>query len=224
MVIASPFGSWLMVFSNSIVPQSSEEMFYFTTKISRIFTGFGVSQTPNENIQSKGENIMKKEKKKNGGLHKIICGIVIIIVIFCIFSSLYGDADESSMKGELSEYANYSEEELIKVLNVEKSDTGMYPNDNEINFMCGDGKIYTIMINQNHKNDAKYTLFGIALGDNETNVNDKISSQFSLIDSVSSEGGKQDLYQNTKTGCGLQIDYDSESTVTGVSYVLETES
>ena len=31
---------------NSILPQSGEELYFFMQKISRIFAGFGVSQTP----------------------------------------------------------------------------------------------------------------------------------------------------------------------------------
>lgn len=180
------------------------------------------------------------ETEEKGGVKKIINGIVGVIAVILAFQILSGNLneiahdisggaygsgqqEEQSVKSELSEYVNYSEEELIKALNVEKNDMGMYPNADEINFTCIDGKVSAIMINQRHENDEKYTLFGIALGDNEANVDDKLSSQFEYLDSISSDGGKQNLYQNIQTGYGLVIDYGSDSTVTGIGYALESE-
>lgn len=176
------------------------------------------------NNMSSGE----KKKGKNGKAVKwFVIGVIAFIVVGAIAlesdKSQNGQQDQQSLKSELSEYVNYSEEELIKALNVEKNDMGMYPNADQINFTCIDGKVGAIMINQRHKNDDKYTLFGIALGDNEANVDDKLSSQFEYLDSTSSDGGKQKLYKNIKTGYGLQIDYDSDSTVTGIGYALESE-
>lgn len=40
IVTASPFGGWLIVSSNSILPQTSEEMFYFETKNIPYLCGF----------------------------------------------------------------------------------------------------------------------------------------------------------------------------------------
>lgn len=122
---------------------------------------------------------------------------------------------------ELSDFADYTEDELAKALGVEKNATGMYPSDNESNFMCGDGKVYMIRLNQSHQNDSQYTLFGVKLGEAASNINDKISAQFDFIDSYYIDGGKRDVYVNKKTGYGLAIDYDTNSSVISVSYVKE---
>lgn len=178
-------------------------------------------------------SIGEKKKGKRGEIVKwFIIGFIVIIVVGTIAlesdKSQNGQQEQQSLKSELSEYVNYSEEELIKVLNVEKNDMGMYPKADETNFMCIDGKVGGIMINQRHKRDDEYTLFGIALGDNEAKVADKLSSQFELLDSISNDGGKQDLYKNIKIGYGLQVSYGSDSTVTEVgcdlvSYELVSE-
>ena len=43
----SPFGAWLLVFRQFYYTITREEIFYFVTKICRIYAAIGVSQTPN---------------------------------------------------------------------------------------------------------------------------------------------------------------------------------
>lgn len=185
---------------------------------------------------------MGKEKKKSG-FGKLVSGIISTISVIIAIMLLAGNFDDvvhevtggaygkgvgtlkkqSSSPKELSDYADYTEDELAKALGVEKNATGLYPNDDEINFVCADGKVYMIKLSQSHQNNSQYTLFGIKLGEAVSNIYDKISTQFDFMGSYNIDGGKRDAYENKKTGYGLAVDYDTNSTVISVDYVLESE-
>lgn len=179
---------------------------------------------------------MDKEKKKGGKLRKIASGIVSLAVIIILFKACTGSFDQAASDAtngaygsgnhspkELSSYLSYTEEELVKALGVEKNDMGYYPNDTEANFICMDGKVYSAMINQNHKKDAEYMLFGITLGQDAGKVSGKLGEDFELLDSSDVVGGTRDTYINKKAGHLLAVDYDPQSVVTAVSCVVGDE-
>ena len=134
-----------------------------------------------------------------------------------------GNKKETSNKiTELSNYANYSEEELVEEFGYDKNEFGLYPNDSSINFMCIDGKVYSVILNKNHENDINYTLFGISIGSKASEAFDKLSPNFDFVISDTIDTGKRDIYKNKDTGYSLAIDYGSDLVVNGISYVLET--
>lgn len=180
---------------------------------------------------------MDKERKKGGKLRKIASGIVSLAVIIILFKACTGSFDQAASDAtngaygsgnhspkELSRYLSYTEEELVKALGVEKNDLGYYPDDTEANFICMDGKVYSAMINQNHKKDTEYMLFGIALGQDSGKVSQKLGEDFELLDSSDAVGGTRDTYMNKKTRHLLAVDYDPQSVVTAVSCVVGDNS
>lgn len=176
---------------------------------------------------------MDKERKKGGKLRNIASGIVSLAVIIILFKACTGSFDQAASDAtngaygsgnhspkELSGYLSYTEEELVKALGVEKNDLGYYPDDTEANFICMDGKVYSAMINQNHKKDTEYMLFGIALGQDSGKVSQKLGEDFELLDSSDAVGGTRDTYMNKKTGHLLAVDYNAQFVVTAVSCVV----
>lgn len=180
---------------------------------------------------------MDKEKKKGGKLRKIVSWVVSLAVIIVLFRACTGSFDQAASDAtngaygsgnhspkEWSSYLSYTEEELVKALGVEKNDLGYYPDDTEANFICMDGKVYSAMINQNHKKDTEYMLFGIALGQDSGKVSQKLGEDFELLDSSDAVGGTRDTYMNKKTRHLLAVDYDPQSVVTAVSCVVGDNS
>lgn len=180
---------------------------------------------------------MDKERKKGGKLRKIASGIVSLAVIIILFKACTGSFDQAASDAtngaygsgnhspkELSRYLSYTEEELVKALGVEKNDLGYYPDDTEANFICMDGKVYSAMINQNHKKDTKYILFGISLEQESGKVSQKLDEDFELLDSSDAVGGIRDTYIHKKAGHLLAVDYNAQSVVTAVSCVVGDSS
>jgi hypothetical protein len=124
---------------------------------------------------------------------------------------------------ELSDYIDLTEDELIEKLKVDKNETGYYPNDNNINFMCIDGKVYGIMLNKIHDNaDGSFSLFGIVIGDKvEENLAQSLTQKFDFVYSSTIVDGTRDVYTNKESGYLLYLDYDSEMNIFAISYVSE---
>lgn len=177
-------------------------------------------------------------KKKLGSIITTICVILLILGFMGVFdekasdltNGAYGDGKKDKVnktenveKIELSNFIDLSEDELIKKLDVKKNEIGYYPNDENINFMCVDEKIYMIRISSNHKeNDNKYTLFNIAIGEKVgESIFEMLSKDFEFQSTYEIENGKRDTYINKENGYVLAIDYGGDMEVTMVSYVLE---
>ena len=125
---------------------------------------------------------------------------------------------------ELSSYADYTEDELIKELGVSQNPMGYYPDDDAINFMCVDGKVYLIMLRIVNTLDANYSLFGIRVGEEKDVVLDRLGEDFTLLESYAIEGGQREAYMELATGYLLGIDYGEDDKITNISYTLEDMS
>lgn len=190
------------------------------------------------------------EKKKKGKLWGWITSIIVIVLLIMAFSGAFNDKANEVTNGafgdgsyeisatdkttgkkvilkkgektvELSGYIDMSEEQIVKELGIEKNEYGVYPDDNNINFMCIDGAVYSISLNKIHDNgDSEYSLFNVKIGDNAGEVYDKIENEFDFISSDVIENGKRDSYVNKENGYMFAVDY-SGLEITALSYVAE---
>lgn len=183
--------------------------------------------------------MQKKSKKGLGCLGTIIVVLILLMAMKGCFDKIAHDAtdgayglgdsditysEETSIeeKIELSKYIGYTEDELIDALKVNKNDFGYYPSDDEINFICMEGELYSIRISEKHLHDKEYSLCGISIGDIvDENMFNNLSKNFDFVLSDTIDGGIRDTYINRDTGYLLGIDYNSELIVVGVGYVLE---
>lgn len=182
-----------------------------------------------------------KAKKIIGGIGSTIAVILLILGFTGAFdqpahditNGAYGDGNnaqhtlgnEETDGGrviELKDFAEYTEDELIKVLNVEKNETGYYPNDADIKFMCIDGKVYSIMLKESSSDNKNYTLFGASIGENPSDFYNTSGDNFDFVITETLSEGKRDIYVEKHTGYSLFIDYIGLE-ITGVNYVLEAE-
>lgn len=124
---------------------------------------------------------------------------------------------------ELSDYIYLTEDELIEKLEVDKNESGYYPNENNINFMCIDGKVYGIMLNKIHdKEDREFSLFGIVIGDKyEESLTEGLTEKFDVVYSGPIVDGTRDEYANKENGYLLSLDYDSEMNIIAMTYSAE---
>ncbi len=137
-----------------------------------------------------------------------------------------GAADTLANLGstELSDYADYTEDELLRELNVPQSLSGYYPSDDSINFMCMDGEVYLIRLDQNHEFDENYTLFGLRVGDLATEAAQQLGFDFTYLDTYETGYGLRDSYLENETGYLLVVDYGTDDVITHIGYTLEDAS
>ncbi len=173
------------------------------------------------------------KKKKTGAVKWILIAAGILLAVFAA-AVLFMEEDAGSTSSsepagsagkqaytELSGYAALTEEELLEELGFEKTESGCYPNDDNINFMCNWGKVYLIRLDTAHDEDSGYSLFGIRLGDDAEDARDILSSDFELTDTRQTDTEQSDVYVENSTGYGLVIDYDADFQIIRISYVME---
>lgn len=188
----------------------------------------------NSNNQTVLRNADKKPEKKKSGFVKGILIAVGVLIIVIAAAALMGGKNEQSTNTEetvavklknteLSDYADYTEDELAEELGVEKTESGYYPDDDNINFMCLEGKVYLIRLDITHPADSQYSLFGIQLGENAGDVRDTLSASFDFVDTVMLDTEQEDLYLEKDTGYTLMIDYNSELQIIRMSCILEAD-
>lgn len=172
------------------------------------------------------------KKKKTGAVKWILIAAGILLAVFAA-AVLFMEEDAGSSPSmsehagnqaytELSGYADLTEEELLEEMGFEKTESGCYPNDDYINFVCDWGRVYLIRLDTDHVGDSKYSLFGIRLGDDAEDARDILSSEFELTATRKTDTEQSDVYVEKSTGYGLVIDYDFDFQIIRISYVMES--
>lgn len=172
------------------------------------------------------------KKKKAGAVKWILIASGILLAVFAA-AVLFMEKDAGSSTSasehagnqaytELSRYADLTEEELLEEMGFEKTESGCYPNDDYINFVCDWGRVYLIRLDTDHVGDSGYSLFGIRLGDDAEDARDILSSEFELTATRKTDTEQSDVYVENSTGYGLVIDYDSDFRIIRISYVMES--
>ncbi len=122
----------------------------------------------------------------------IICVIVIGIINPKQKEALVGD------KIDLYQYRFMLEENVLDALGFEKSDTGMYPSDENMVIWFEDGVTAGIYLNEQSKN--KFTFLGVSIGDNMDEARNKFEKCYTYIDSTPMEDTFSDMYQDKEYG------------------------
>ena len=188
----------------------------------------------NSNSQTVFGNADKRPEKKKSGLVKgilIAIGVLIIVIAAAVLmegKNEKGTSTEEISAGklkhtELSDYADYTEDELMEELGLAKTESGYYPNDDNINFMCLEGKVYLIRLDMSHPADSQYSLFGVQLGENAEDVRDILNGDFEFVNTAAIDTEQEDVYIEKDTGYTLVIDYNSDLQIIRMSYILEAD-
>lgn len=133
-------------------------------------------------------------------------------------SIIYEDAGAENI--DLYQYRMATEEVITSNLNYEKAEDGIYPSMEHLTFMCMDGSVYMIMLNE--FTEGNYTYLGVSVGDNIEDAKSKIANFYTLIDTTTVNGNQfRDSYQDSEYGT-LGIDYNmADGKIVSISYVVE---
>ena len=131
--------------------------------------------------------------------------------------------ENTEEKGELSSFLGCTEEELISGCNFEKNDLGTYPDMDHAIFICLEGQLNSISLQNVNEDSKNFTLFGIGVGDLVESVSMKLKENFTLIDSAPIENGTRDMYTENMTGNYLAVDYNGNGIIFGLGYTLGIE-
>lgn len=141
-------------------------------------------------------------------------------------------AVENTMK-DLSSYADYTEDELIKELGYEKNEYGIYPEAEHMNFYFSDGKIY--MLSLNKPEDEGMSLCGVTLQDSVEEADAVLKGKgFTCegsYETVEPVGGSYSdtmdaqaiSYVEDTTGYLYLVTADADQNIISLSYTLEAE-
>lgn len=183
-------------------------------------------------LELKRKESARKWKQQKTKIVIIIAVILVLFIAFCCGGNDKGQstekkAEKDSIKEttqvqEVSGYIDMSEDELLQKLNMDKNDTGFYPDDDNINFTCIDGKVYSISLSNKHENqDQQYSLFGIKVGDSIGKIEDNLPENLQYAGTSNISDAKSDSFVNKENGYALAIDYNLDE-IAAISYVADT--
>lgn len=140
---------------------------------------------------------------------------------------------ENGSGKDLSAYAEYTEDELIRELGYEKNEYGMYPNEEHMNFMFTDGKLYMMMLN--HTKDKEMSLYGVSFKDSVEEADTILkskgfvkqgsyeSSEIARDGSLESVKVLVTIYKENVTGYLYFINSDVNNRILSLTYSTDTE-
>lgn len=135
---------------------------------------------------------------------------------------------------DLSDYADYTEDELVQELGYKKNEYGIYPEETHVNFFFMDGKTYMIRISK--PEDMGMLLCGVDLQDSPEEAGTVLESRgFTCEGSFETAelfgAGSLDTasalvisYMENATGYTYYVYTDSNQNITALSYTLEAEN
>lgn len=118
---------------------------------------------------------------------------------------------------DLYELIGAPEDLIESIYECEKSESGYYPSDDKITFLCMDGYVYLIKIDKNDR----YNFLGVSLSSDVDNLNEKFLNEFSLADeSPISDGQTRRAYVSVNGNGLVNIDFD-ESGIKAIGWTGE---
>lgn len=172
--------------------------------------------------QEKPAVSVKKEKagKKRTSFILIAVVALIIIVGMTLFPSANSGTSETIK--DLSSYADYTEEQLVKELGYTKNASGIYPEETHLNFYFTDGKMYMISINK--PADMGLSLCGVNLENSLEEADSILESKGFIRQGSLEEADNQTIfYTESATGFPYYIYTDAGYHITSLLYGLEAE-
>ena len=149
--------------------------------------------------------------------------IIVLIALAAVFLAKFGKGTSKNKVTDLAELINCTEDQVAEAFGCDVNELGMYPNEDNINVTCIDGKAYVVMLNANHKGDSKYTIKGISVGKTLDEEADLLSS-FKQDYTYDVADGIRYVYTENATGYLLMLDTDATGTIIAASYSWDTST
>ena len=164
--------------------------------------------------------------KRKAVLKKLLALTAAASVAMCAAGCGGTDGDgekKDASRTEVSSYLGETEDKLVEDLGFEKNEFGVYPDLNEMVFVCDEGTVTSVHIfSGDEDHGAEYTVFGIGLGDEADGAEEKIADGFTLVDSyeIPYDAGNETRYifQSGDGANAMIVDADADGKVKGVTY------